>query len=387
MRIGIDARFLTHPQAGGFKTYTENLVRSLGQVDERNEYVVYVDRNPASINLPRHPRFSYCTVDGAFPGFGMPLREQVKLRRQIRRDRPLDTIHFLCNTAPAGLAQNYVVTLHDTIQIEPGPPAGAAPGANSLKRWAISSYSKWTILQAVRSARRVITVSEHEKARIVQLLGIDPQCVCVTHLAPNPVFAPASNVQKRQWRDELRNEHDLPERYVLAVGFEPRKNIPLVIDAFTQLTPDCPDLGLVVVAAEEGQRRHFERPAHERQLSDRSLILGATSPSMLAILYNLATVFVFPSERESFGLPPLEAIACGTATIAMRKTSLPEILQDGALYVDHADADAWARAIGQVVGDDALRKDLSNRGLIQAATFSWTKCASETTAVYQTAVG
>jgi glycosyltransferase involved in cell wall biosynthesis len=381
MKIGIDARFLTHPQPGGFKTYTENLIDAIYQVDSVNQYVLYLDRHPTGAALPQGDNFAYQVVDATLPGFGMPFREQITLRRKIHRDK-LDIVHFLCNTASVGVKGKFVVTLHDTIQVTAQNDFTLFRSLPDHKRWAMTAYSRWTILETAHAAEKIITVSEYEKAQIVNQLSIAPERVCVTHLAPNPVFALARPEVRQEWRTALEQEHSLPRRFVLAIGYEPRKNIPLVIDVFARLASGYPDLGLVIVAAEAGSRRFFQQLVGERGLTGRVSLLTAMPPNRLAMLYNLAEVFVFPSERESFGLPPLEAMACGAPTVAMNMSSVPEILEDGAILLDGKDAQIWASAIERALSDCDLRLGLIQRGLRQAAKFTWQRCAQETLKVY-----
>lgn len=381
MRIGIDARFLTHPQQGGFKTYTVNLIKALSQINNNNHYVLYLDRKPTESLLPQSDNFSYRTVSATLPVIGMALREQILLRGHFNQDK-LDLAHFLCNTAPVRMPKNFILSLLDVIQVTSPQNFPTAKGLGNYRRWAITAYSKWSILNTVQAAKRVITLSHYEKDQIVKHLNIAPERICVTYFGVNPIFNQANSEDREMWRAELRQKKGVNRRFIMGVGYEPRKNIPLLIEAFSQLAPGHPDLDLIIVAAEKERRLFFQQLAAKLGLNSRIIIFPTFQPSDLAILYNLAEVFVFPSERESFGAPPLEALACGVPTIAMNMTSLPEVLADGAILVDGKDPQTWAKAIEQVLVNEGLRKDLISRGRKQAATLTWQRCAQETLDVY-----
>jgi glycosyltransferase involved in cell wall biosynthesis len=382
MRIGIDARFLTHPQTGGFKTYTENLVQALHEVDNENQYKVYLDRQLDEPKFTAKENITYQAVTGKLPGLKTLVREQLSLRRQLNRDTP-DVIHFLCNTAPIMCNHKYILTLHDTIQVTAENSLKLTKNLSRLKAWGIMAYSKWDIKNVARSAQAIITVSNFEKTEIVKHLNIDPAKICVTYLAPNPIFAPAGSDVKRLWRAELGLKFSLPQSFVLGIGYEPRKNIPLLIDAFTLIAPHYPDLGLVLVTAEPGRRLVFQQMAAEKGLNGRVIILASMPPVELNKLYNLADVFVFPSERESFGLPPLEAMACGTPVIASDCSSIPEITGKAALFAEGKDASMLANTICLLLSNKALRANLVSKGLERAAKFSWERCAQQTIDVYE----
>jgi glycosyltransferase involved in cell wall biosynthesis len=387
MRIGIDARFLTHPQRGGFKTYTINLINALASVDHENEYIFYVDREleDTSILKNQNGNQEIKVVENKLPGVGMPFREQVFLRRHINKDS-LDIVHFLCNTATTNLPGTFVLTLHDTIQLTSEPKIDLRKGYRTNKRAAIMAYSKWAIERTARAANKIITVSSYEKEQIVDQLNIHPDQIGVTHLAPNSSFKPACNQQKQEWRSKLAEKYGIFGPFILAVGYEPRKNIPLLIEVFASLAPEYPEHELVIVAAEVNSREAFRRLAQDCLVENRVRVLEALVPEELAILYNLTDVFAFPSERESFGLPPLEALACGAPVVAMDATSLPEILENGAIMVKNKDLTAWKDAITCVIGNENLRAALIEKGLVQAAKFSWEECARKTLSLYQEAV-
>lgn len=383
MKIGIDARFLTHPQAGGFKTYSQNLVGALAQLDTENEYIIYVDRPALDGTLVTQDNITYRVVRGIVPGLETAVREQIQLRRAIRRDRP-DVIHFLCNTAPVNFDMPYILTLHDTIQVTVTNRVGLTLDPRRYKHIAIAAYSKWTIIQTAHKAERIITVSEYEKRQIAHQLHVARELINVTHLAPSPVYRAVDAATRTAWRQDLRRKIGLPVRFLLGVGYEPRKNIAFLIDVFARLAPEYPDLGLVVVVAQDAARQAFQRLVAQLGLVDRVLILDSQAPATLARLYNLAEVFVYPSERESFGLPPLEALACGTPTVAMNVSSLPEILQGGALLVDGKDVQHWVDVVAGVLSDAALRSELAQRGVARAAGFDWAGCAQKTLEAYST---
>jgi len=386
MKIGIDARFLTHPQMGGFKTYTENLIRALLEVDDTNQYVLYVDRPGESGALPVASNVEYRIVKGSVPGIEMPVREQFALRRAMDRDR-LDLVHFLCNTAPVAIDTPYVLTLHDTVQVTSENPFRITPNLSTQKAWAITAYSKWTILRTAHAAARIITVSNYEREKIAAELSIPRDRICVTHLAPNKLYRPGSTEERAAWRQELGHTLGLPDHYLMGIGYEPRKNIPLLIKTFTQIAPLHADLHLLVIAAQEQRRQEFQEMAANTGLNGKAIILGSQPSSVLMKLYNLAELFVYPSERESFGLPPLEAMACGTPTVAMRESALPEILDQGALLVDGGDVRVWAEQITEIIGDRAQLARLTEHGLRRAAQLTWQHCARKTMDMYYAALG
>ena len=380
MRIGIDARFLTHPQRGGFKTYSINLINAIHQLDAENEYFIYVDRPYEPGQLPVKKNFHYRIVSGTFPIIGMPLREQVLLRAYISKDH-LDIFHSLCNTAPIGLKIKQIITLHDTIQVT---LKIRLSGLRNLKYGMITVYSKWAILRSLKNPGHIITVSAYEKSQILNLHNeLKPSSITVTHLAASELFKQAHPHERPVLSEEIFNKFAISGDYLLGIGYEDRKNIPLLIDAFRQLTSEFPDLNLVIVAAEEGRKQNFQQLVEEYQLSERVRILGSVSPADLFALYNLASVFVFPSERESFGLPPLEAISCGAPTIAMNSSSLPEILGEGALFVEGKNVQQWADTLRKVLVDPNLRLKMIENGLRRASELNWENCARNTIQVYQ----
>jgi len=382
MRIGLDARFLTHPQHGGFKTYTECLVREILSADPVNEYIVYVDRPVAPGTLPSGERVTCRCLQSHVPLVGTALREQIGLRRALVEDS-VDLVHYLCNTAPVGARTPFVVTIHDVIQVTAGRNGGRVAGRPGWRQAGIEAYSRWSIRNVARQARRVITVSHSEKGHIVKEFALPPSRVCVTHLGPRETFRRPDEQLKRKWQADAGRELSLPRRFVLGVGYEPRKNIRLLMDAYAEVARVRGDVDLVLLTASPAGRSDLVRHAQNLSIESRVTLLSGVPSDQMPKLYSLAEMLVYPSEREGFGLPPLEAMACGTPTISMALSSIPEVVGDGGLLLDSRTPEVWAGAILQLLADSGLRESLVERGLRRASAFSWRRCALETIAVYQ----
>lgn len=385
MRIGLDARFLTHPQPGGFKTYSVNLVQALVELESPHEFVIYIDRDGQEDLLPprrRHVR--YRALPARVPLLGMAMREQWQLRRAAAEDQ-LDLIHFLCNTATVGLTLPHVITLHDRLQLAP-PRLVRGSGQRSLKLWAQHTYSRAVIRRVMKTATRVITVSEHERRMMCAECGLTKDRVTVTYEGIASAFRCFDRAERVQARSEIEARFGVTRPFVLAVGYEPRKQIPMLIRATQLLAARNIDIALVVVAADAATRGSLDREAANLGIAERVTVVGGVSIDDMVRLYNAAEIFAFPSEAEGFGLPALEAMSCGTPVLARRATSLPEIVSDGGVLIESAAPHEWADAIAGVHAAPDVRRGLRERGLRRARAFSWHRCATQTLAVYQAAV-
>jgi len=378
MRIGIDARFLTHPQAGGFKTYTSNLVQTLPVADRQNTYILYTDRPPVpGAAIPRGPNVIVRVIAGQLPAVGMIWREQFALSHCAFRDR-LDVFHAPCLTAPLWLTCPLIVTIHDMIWAR--PPLTAWPVHAS--RRLMDYYYRVLPELAVRRAVHIITVSYAAKAEIVAGLGIAPELVSVTYEGFSTTFAPLNRALARA---KLAAARGITGAFVLAIGSaDPRKNMSTLLAAYATLPAELrAQYALVVVWT---HRRLYEATAAEAKrlgVRDRVRFLTEVSDEELALLYNAATVFAFPSLYEGFGLPLLEAMACGAPILAGDNSSIPEIVGNAALLVDTRDPVALAEGLARLLGDEELRGRLRARGIDHAATFSWASCARATTKIYE----
>ena len=376
MNIAIDARYVAD-HFPGIGRYTYNLTGALAQLDQPHQLSVI--HNPALLNtrysmaaLAALPNVALVAVNA--PPFS--IAEHVRLPVLLRQIRA-DVYHAPYYVRPyVALPCPSVTTLYDAI-----PrlfPAEVSPRARLL-------FDMLTRL-AVRASQRLITISASARADLIAAYAIKPAQITVTPLAADARFHPQSAVAI----DALRVRYELGARYVLTLAAnKPHKNLPLLIEAWAQLvhTLGFPPDVMLVVAGHWDPRFPAARQAVERlRLADRVRFLPNVNDVDLPALYAGATVFAFPSRYEGFGLPPLEALACGTPVLCGDVSGLPEVVGNAALKVDITSVGDVARGLAQLLDDGALRRSLAEAGLAQAARFSWQETAGATLAVYKVAL-
>ena len=212
MRIGIDARFLTHPQRGGFKTYSENLISAIAEVDKDNSYFLYLDRPPGQrTKLPKQPNFEFRVIPGEIPIFGMPCREQIGLPHFAAKDR-LDLLHSPCLSAPLFLKCALSITIHDMIWFS---YHYSEKSTVSLKRMLMNWYYYCIPQLAARKSSLILTVSQASKDRIIRELGVPSDKVVVTYEGTNQIFRRISDINQIR---SVRMKYALTSSYILGIG-------------------------------------------------------------------------------------------------------------------------------------------------------------------------
>lgn len=382
LKIGIDIRAASHPQSGGFKTYVKNLIWGLSRVDHRNHYYLYADRPFRVEPTPDFDGRRRIDVVGPdrIPLAGPVWREQVLLPVRARSDR-VDVIHGPTGTLSVWSSAPAVVTVHDAIEQMAAMHGGAEAVQSGGKRRFMRLYYDYVQRLTARKATIVITVSECSRRDIIRFLRVTPDRVRVVPEAPGPEFY-------RPGTDGVaRIESRESDPFILAIGSaDPRKNLLSLIRAYAALPADLISrYRLVLVWTHQRLREQVLARARDCGVAERITSVSAPSDGELRLLYESATVFVFPSLYEGFGLPPLEAMACGTPVIASNTSSLPEILGDAALLVDPRSIKELTAALTAVLRDTAKRRELATRGVEWVARYSWERTAAETLAVYEEA--
>jgi glycosyltransferase involved in cell wall biosynthesis len=235
--------------------------------------------------------------------------------------------------------------------------------------------------KGLRRAKRIITVSENTRKDLVDLLGIAPERITVIYHGVSPSF---KRIEDPRGLNALRNKYQLPERYILYIGNTmPHKNLPRLISAMCYVHEQEPDVELVL-----GGRRDKHRPSLEHMIKMTGLenyarFLGIISDDDLPTLLSGARAFVYPSLYEGFGLPVLEAMACGVPVVTSNRASLPEVVGDSALVVDPKDSREIARAILRLLRNPIEAKHFINASLNRVKQFTWRRCAEQHISVYR----
>jgi glycosyltransferase involved in cell wall biosynthesis len=364
VRVAIDARKL---HDFGIGTYIRNIVRQLARLDGQTEYVLICQSRDRDVAGSLGPNFRVVTNDS--PPYS--IREQFSVPWTTLRARA-QVLHEPHYVLPPMTPCRSVVTIHDCIHLR-FPQYLPTPGA--------SAYARMQMGAAAHKSDRILTVSEASKTDILKYFNVSPEKIAVIYNGIDERFLtepPEEAVRHIAERYQLEGE------FVLYVGnVKPHKNVERLIDAFNRVRQAGHDgVRLVVIGDEISKNAALRRAVHRHNLHKYVRFLGFLPDEMLAIVYRLAAVFVFPSLYEGFGLPPLEAMACGTPVITSNVSSLPEVTGGAALLVDPTSAEEIAQAIERVLTDAALRADLRARGLARARDFSWERSVARIREIY-----
>lgn len=367
----LDARTATE-HFPGIGRYVANLARAMGPLLGPEERLTFL-RDPSRHSpwdLSALARERVRVVDVPLSPFSP--RQQWVIPRILRR-LGADLYHSPYYLMPYRPGVPTVLTVYDVIPLK--FPAQSTFQARMLFRWAMR--------MVLRAARLVLAISEATARDLAHHFPVAPERITVTPLAADPIFSPRPPAEV----EVLCRQYGLPESFVLYVGSnKPHKNLIRLVEAWAQMT----DYGIrstLVIAGVWDPRYPEPRRLAERLGLQNIRWLGPVPESDLPALYSAATLFVFPSLYEGFGLPVLEAMACGAPVVCSNTSSLPEVAGDAALLVDPTDVKALAVAIADLLRDEARQEEMREKGLQQAARFSWEWTASMTLDVYRNVIG
>ncbi len=366
MLIGIDASRAAYPQRTGTENYSLFLIRALLKLDQDNQYRLYFSQPPAPDLIRPKANTAIRTIP--FPRLWTHFRLSWEMA-----SRPPDVLFVPAHVLPLVHPRHSVVTVHDL---------GYLHYPQSHTRWS-RWYLQWSTAYNARAAAHLIADSEATRRDLIEYCQTPLNKVSVVYPGYDPSFGPEPD---RERLEAVRERYHIPGPYIIYVGtLHPRKNLQTLLDAFAVVTEQNPDVHLVIA----GKKGWLYEPllARVQQLGLGKWVHfpGYVPQQDLPALVSGARLFVLPSLYEGFGLPVLEAMACGTPVICSNVSSLPEVAGDAAILVNPHDTTELVTALQRLLRDGVLRRNLVQKGLSQVRRFSWETCARETLDILQTA--
>ena len=368
MNIGIDGRAAYWYRGTGIGTYTYQLLKGLNEIDNFNDYSILSPINSQDIisyksnfkllNIAENPKAEFWDSVSTLSQNSFRLPELYHV--------PQNGVGL-----PLNISSKKIITLHDIIPIR-------MPETVGEKYLRIFEEEMSSI---VNSCDGIITVSNFSKKDISKEFNYPMDKIFVTHLAAEEIYQP---MNKDYCKKILKEVYSIDTPFILYVGgFSPRKNILGLIEAYSRLvSKKGKEIKLIIVGKKGKSFELYKEKARKLSLSDSVLFPGFIPLEHMPIFYNSALFLVYPSYYEGFGLPPLEAMACGTPVIASNTTSIPEVLDDSAVLINPYDIEALGESIYKLTEDKAFRDSLIQMGLERASSFSWNKTAINTLEAY-----
>jgi glycosyltransferase involved in cell wall biosynthesis len=367
MRTAIDARGINLYKGTGIGTYTENVLKNILEIDKESYFHIYwagdnyedfMKHNTKIImSSKKHHRFF----------------EQYYFPDNLKNEN-IDVFHIPQNGI--GISEyttcKKIVTIHDLIPYMMPETVGKGYLSKFLRE----------LPKVVELSDAIITVSEWSKKDILKFFPIDESKVHVTPLAADKKYMP---LDREKCKVELKNKYNITKPFILYIGgFSPRKNVKALLIAFSQVFSKLKiEHQLVIVGATKDDGNYLSKMSSSLDVSSNIIFTGFVPEDDLPNLYNSCEAFVYPSLYEGFGLPPLEAMSCGTPVITSNISSIPEVVGDSGILIDPFSTVSLIEALELVLNDDKKKQELREKGLARASEYSWRKTAEQTLEVYK----
>jgi glycosyltransferase involved in cell wall biosynthesis len=382
MNIGVNGWFYSAPYTG-IGQYTVNLVKELSALATGKHIItVFINSNGRSTTLPVLPNVEYHTIDKKNRANDIvDVLEFEYLLKIASNKLKIDMLHtpYLCSPVLHGNSFKHIVTVHDVIPMV-------------LRKYRGSYFRQfylWCAERQINRADLIITDSVHSQTDIHKYLGIDRDRIKVITIAADPVFKKRIDENKMH---EIKEKYSLPNEYIFYIGgFDFRKNVKILLEAYAEARKNgiCELLVLggkfspSVKQLMRGLVENVVEIANNLNIQDCIRILGPIPQDDLPYIYKMARLFVYPSLYEGFGLPPLEAMICGTPVLASDCSSIPEIIDREDLLFDPDDPHTLSKKMCLLLADQELRCSTSEWGIKRAGAFSWIDTAKQTMQMYE----
>lgn len=372
LKIGLDARMFSDAFTG-IGRYNFELTKRLFEQTKLNgqplEWVIFLNEPQFSqFEFPPHVK-KVCVNAGHYSW-----AEQVKFLRLLWKEK-CDLVHFTHFNLPLLYNKPFVVTIHDTtISFYPG---------KKMNAWWRKLAYRLVIKHAVKASKHIITVSQHTKDDVLKLFNTEDAKISPIWIAPSPEFQPSDDHVQTAVKKKL----GLADEFVLYTGnWREHKNLVGLIKAFAQVRLVHPHLQLVITGKPDPHYPEVAQTIEDFHLTEAIKLVGLVDFNDLVALFGAAKLYVCPSFYEGFGLPPLEAMACGTPVAVASAASLPEVCGEAAAYFDPHSIDQMAEVMNYLLEEPAELEAMAATGLQHCQQFSWDKCATQTLGVYEAAL-
>ncbi len=374
MRIGIEGQRLFREKKHGMDMVALELILNLQKIDKENEYFIYVKPDVDEC-LHNTENFTIRKVEGG----SYPSWEQKALPKAAAADN-LDVLHCTSNTAPLKTSMPLMITLHDIIYMEHSMLKILRSSGTAYQRFG-NIYRRYVVPRVMKKSDIIITVSHFEKKRIDEFFGMKDNRLRAVY---NGVGEHFKEVTDEIELKRVKEQYKLPDRYFFFLGnTDPKKNTPGVLKAYSDFRKQSGlDIKLVMLDFDHEELLKMGKTVGDENLINHIHLTGYVKNTDLPAIYSQCEVFLYPSLRESFGIPILEAMGCAAPVITSNTSSMPEVSGGAAILVDPYKPEEITDAIHQFMTDDEKRKKYKAMGPGQAAKFSWKAMAEHVLELY-----
>lgn len=373
MKIGIEAQRIFRTKKHGMDIVALELIKALQKIDLVNQYYIFVKKGDDKDCLAETANFNIVEV----PGATYADWEQIFLPMYAKKFK-VDILHCTSNTAPILYSSKTVVTLHDVIFLENNQTSSTSSWYQNLGR----IYRKLIVPKSVKNATHIITVSEFESNQICKILNIQNNNISVVYNSFGKHFSKKYSIENI---DMVKRKYKLPENYIFYIGnTDPKKNILNTIRAYRNYCINSINpIPLVIADISEPFLESVLEKTDTKSLRNRIVLTGYIHNADLPCIYAGANLFLYPSLRESFGIPVLESMASGTPVITSNISALPEIVGKAALLVDPRNEKNIGEAMLQILSNENKSEELVKEGYERIKQFSWDLSANKLLNIYQ----
>lgn len=376
MKIGIEGQRLFRVKKHGMDMVALELIRELQKIDKENQYYIYIKPDDDDDCLIGSDNFHIRRIDGG----AYPLWEQNALLKAAKADG-VDILHCTSNTAPIHTDIPMIVTLHDIIYMEKSYLGILKDSGTNYQKFG-NIYRRYIVPRMIKKAHKLITVSNFEKNRIDEHFGLKNDLLEAVYNGVSEHFV---NVSDPKILADVKSKYKLPDRFFFFLGnTDPKKNTKGVLTAMRDFLKESDvSYKLVMPDYDEAELNQLLESIEAPELREQIHLTGYIVNTDLPAIISQSSIFLYPSLRESFGIPMLEGMRCGVPVITSNTSSMPEVSGDAAYIIDPYKPEEITAAIFKVLEDDELRNSLIQKGYARANEFSWKAMAEHVLRLYK----